>query len=151
MLQPVPFYQLDTMTLLPSPSSWKHLIITNPNTMSWNRQSLFQKSVQWIYTTRVLLTRSPATFSSVLLSISLPCLLKVPLTSVIYQCEKSPLFCKDSHGHFTIHLQICHQTIMLQVKIVKHFWKQIRCYTDITVVTGTQVTLHLRFHILSNL
>lgn len=41
--------------------------------------------------------------------------------------------CKDSHSHFTIHLQIC-QTIMLQVTIAKHFWKQITCYIDITAV-----------------
>lgn len=44
-------------------------------------------------------------------------------------------FYKDSHSHFTIHLQMWHQNIMLQVMMIKHFWKQSTCYTDVTPVT----------------
>lgn len=37
---------------------------------------------------------------------------------------------KDYCNQFTIHLQICHQNIMLYMTAIKYFWKQNRCYTD---------------------
>ena len=139
MLQPVPFHQLVTLTMLPS-SSWQLLIITDSNTISWHCQSLSQISS---------MNRQPScpigllSSLTVLLGDSLPYLSTTTLTSSMLPLWEEPS--KDSHSHFTIYLQICHQNIMLQVMITKHFWKQNTCYTDITPVIGVPVIPHCFF------
>lgn len=118
MPQPVPFLQLDTLTLLPFPSHWKLLVITNPNTVSWNCQSLSQ-----ISSINIHHSCPTGLFSSQLfLSITQhqPALLIMPYSD-LGDVRRVP--CKDSYSHFTS-LQICPQTTMLQVTTAKHFWKQ---------------------------
>lgn len=147
MLQPVSFHQLDTLTLLPSLSHWKLLATTNPNTTSWNCQSPSQ--VSSINTHHSCPT---GLFSSqVFLSIAQhqPTLLVEGISDPGDATRVRRALCKDSYSHFTSHLQIRHQTIMLQVTTAKHFWKQNTCYTDITA--GIHITSHLFLHILSNL
>lgn len=68
----------------------------------------------------ILMSYWPTPSLTVLLGSSLPYLLKATLTSLMPPTVRRAL-CKDSHSHFTVHLQICHQIILLPVMTMKHF------------------------------
>lgn len=136
MLQWVWVHQLDTLTMLPSSSSWKFLIITNPNTMSWNCLSLSQISSINIHHSHPTDLFSSKFFLSI--------------------TQHQPALLVEGTSVRTL-ATISLSTFKSIIRLLCYKWQyqntfeNITCYTDITAVRGIRATSDLFLHILSNL